>query len=143
MCIQERWSIERLIEDDMNSSMPEVYMKPQGITYKVRFGVGYFKLKDHLTPNNISQIIHLIEEISRKGYINEDEREIVQILQRYIASLSNHKGDEKKTPQKKEDKDDDDEDKKDGLKKKRGKNVKGEDNKDADQGNEKVFKSRG
>ena len=119
--------------------LPEVYMKPQGITYKVSIGVGYFRLKDHLTPNNRSQIIHLIEEIRMKGNLNEYEREIVQILQSYIASLSNLKGDDKKTPRKKKYKD---EDKKDGLKKKKCKVVEGDNKKDTTHGKEKVVKSR-
>ena len=109
---QDYEALKILLEDDMIASRPEVYMKPHEITYKVRNGVGYFKLKAHLTPNNRIQIIHLIEEIRGKGNLNEDEMEIVQILQRYIASLSNLKGDEKNTPPKKTYKDDEDEEKK-------------------------------
>ena len=72
--------------------------------------------------------------------MNEDENEIVHILQSYIASLSNLKGSEEKAPSGKKDKDDEGEEKKDGLKKKKGKIVKGEDKKDPYQGKEKVYK---
>ena len=44
---QENEFLKKLLEH-------EVYMKPRRITYKVRSGVGYFWLKDHLTPKNRS-----------------------------------------------------------------------------------------
>ena len=87
--------LQKLLTEDMNAALPKVYMKPQGITYKVRNRVGYFILKDHPTPQNRSQIISLIQEIRRKGSLNKDEREIVQILQSYISSLSSLNGDVK------------------------------------------------
>ena len=34
-------------------------MKPQGITYKIRNGVNYFKLPEHLKPSNENLIRHL------------------------------------------------------------------------------------
>ena len=81
----------------MDAALPEVYMKPQGITYKIKNGVAYFRTAEHLKPTNKRLIIHLIKEIKRKEKLNEDEQKMVQILQSYIASMSNLKGDEKKT----------------------------------------------
>ena len=141
---QDDEALKKLLEADMDASLPDVYLKPQGITYKVRNVVGYFRLKYHLTPHNRSQIINLIEQMRRKRELNEDEKKIVQIMQSYIASLSNLKGSEEKAPSGKRDKDEEEEDKNDSLKKKKGKNVNGEDKKDPDQGKEKVYKtSRG
>ena len=123
-CVYQEF-LKKLLTEDMNAALPEVYMNPQGITYKVRNGVGYFRLKDHLTPQNSSQIISLIEDIRRKGSLNEDEKEIVQILQSYIASLIILKGDEKKTSPRRKDKDNEDKDKKKDPKKKEKKGKKG------------------
>ena len=63
---QEDEFLKNLLKEDMDDVLPDVYTKPQGITYKVRNGVGYFRLKDQLIPQNKSQIIGLIEEIRRK-----------------------------------------------------------------------------
>ena len=117
-------------------------MKPQGITYKLKNGVGYFRLSEHLVPSNKRLIFHLIEEIRRKGNLNEDEVEMIHILQSYIVSLTNLKGDEKKAPTQKKDKDDEGGDKKNDPKKKKTQKKKGGDKKDPDSGKEKVYQSK-
>ena len=45
---QEDGFLKNMLIEDMDAALPEVYMKPQGITYKVRNGVGYFRVPEHL-----------------------------------------------------------------------------------------------
>ena len=117
-------------------------MKPQGIIYKVRNGVGYFRVPEYLNPSNKSLIIHLVEEIRRRGNLNEDDKDMVHILQSYIASLTNLKGDEKNPPTQNKDKDDEEGDKKDDKKNKKTQEKKGGDKKDPNSGKERVYQSK-
>ena len=130
---QEDDFLKKLLIEDMDAALPLVYMKPQGITYKVGNGVGYFRVPEHLTPSNKSMIIHQIEEIRRRGNLNEDDKEMVHILQSYIASLTNLKGDEKKAPIQKKYKDEEG-DKKNDSKKRKNQEKKGGDKKDPESG---------
>ena len=84
----------------------------------------------------------MIEEIRRKRSLTEDYKEIVQILQSYISSLSSLKGDEKKASSGNKDKDDEYIEKNDDLQKKEKKGKKGDDKKDPGQGKERVYKSK-
>ena len=36
--------LKKLLNEDIDAALPKVYMNPQGITYKVRNGVGYFRV---------------------------------------------------------------------------------------------------
>ena len=74
--------------------------------------------------------MHLHHEIRRKGKLNEDEQEMLHILQNYIASLSNLKGNEKKAHIQKKDKDGDEEYKKEWKKRRKPEEKKGGDKKD-------------
>ena len=68
---------------------------------------------------------------------------MIHILQSFIESLSNLKGDEKKAHVQKKDKDDEEEDKKEGKKNKRKpEEKKGGDKKDRESGKEKVNKTK-
>ena len=139
---QEDELLKNLLKEEMDAALPEVYMKPQGITYNISNGVGYFRVPENLKPSNKSLIMHLHQEIRRKGKLNEDEQEMLHILQNYIASLSNLKGDEKKAPIQKKDKDGDEEDKKEGKKRRKPEEKKGGDKKDPDSGKERTTQSR-
>ena len=134
--------LKKLLIEDMDAALPKVYMKPQCITYRIRNEVGYFRVPEHLTPLNKSLIFHLIEEIRRREYLNKDDREMFHILQSYISSLINLKGDEKKAPIQKKYKDDDEGDKKNDPKKRNTKEKKGGDKKDPESGKEKVYQSK-
>ena len=61
------------LREEMDAALPEVYMKPQGITYKIRNGVGYFRIPEHPKPSKKILIMHLHQKIRRKGKLNEDE----------------------------------------------------------------------
>ena len=81
----------------------------------------------------------MIEDIRRKGSLNEGQKEVVHILKSYIASLRSLKGDDKMASSRRKDKDDEDREKKVDPKKKEKKGNKGDDDKkDLEQGNEKV-----
>ena len=80
MSVRKYEFLKKLLNEDMNAALPEVYMKPQGITYKLNNGVGYFRISEHLVSSNKRIIFHLIEEIRRKGTLNENKVEMIHIL---------------------------------------------------------------
>ena len=56
---QEDEMLKNLLKEEMDAAHPEVYMKPQCITYKINNRVGYFRVPKHLKPSNKSLIMHL------------------------------------------------------------------------------------